>query len=80
MSGWLVAKAYEVDAGIPTHETLFAVWHDDQQAALELARNYGPHGSRVTPRVLTTLSESVLRGLKLRPGEAGVLHADRPWI
>ena len=80
MSGWLVAKPYEVNAGLPTHEVLFAVWHEDQQTALRLAQEYGPRGSQITPRIVTALSESILRGLKLRPGEAAILHADQPRI
>lgn len=80
MSGWLVAKPYEVNAGLPTHELLFAVWHEDQQAALGMAKEYGPRGSRITPRIVTALSESILRGLKLRPGEAAILQADQPLI
>ncbi len=80
MSGWLVAKPYEGDAGLPTHQALFAVWHEDQQEALRMAEAFSPHGSRITAQIVAPLSESMLRGLKIRPGEAGLLHADRPWI
>lgn len=80
MSGWLIATPYDADAGLATLETLYAVWHPDRSTALELAKRYGPTGSRVRPRVVSELSRSVLHGLKLRPGEAGLLHAERPWI
>lgn len=80
MSGWLVAKPYDGGAGLPSHEALFAVWHPDQQVALRLAKEFGPHGSRVAPHIVTALTESMLSGLKLRPGEAALLHGDRPWI
>lgn len=80
MSGWLIAKPYEGDAGLATHQALFAVWHEDQQAALRLAEKFSPLGSKITGQIVAPLSEGMLRGLKLRPGEAGVLHSDRPWI
>ena len=80
MTGWLVAKPYEGDAGLATHEALFAVWHEDQQEALRMAEAYSPHGSRITARIVVALTESMLRGLRIRPGEAAILHADRPWI
>ena len=80
MSGWLVAKVYEGDAGLPTHEALFAVWHEDQQEALRLADAFSPRGSGIRAHIVAPLSESMLRGLRLRRGEAAVLHADRPWI
>lgn len=80
MSGWLVAKPYEENAGLPSHEALFAVWHADRDAALRLAKAYGPRGSGVAPRIVAELSESILRGLRLRPGQASLLHTDQPWI
>lgn len=80
MSGWLVAKPYEGDAGLPTHEALFAVWHEDRQEALRMAEAFGPHGSRITGQIVAALSDSMLRGLRIQPGEAAILHADRPWI
>ena len=80
MSGWLITKPYEANAGGVTLEALFAVWQADQETALRMAEDYGPLGSRIRGRILSELSESVLRGLKLRPGQAGLLRADRPWI
>lgn len=44
MRGWLIAKLYEEDAGLPAHEALFAVWHEDQQAAMRMAETYSPSG------------------------------------
>ena len=80
MSGWLIATPYDADAGLATLEALYAVWHPDRATALELAKGYSPRGSGVQPRVVSELSRSTLRGLRLRPGEAGLLHADQPWI
>lgn len=80
MSGWLVAIPYEGDPGVPTHEALCAVWHEDEQVALQLAKEYGPRGAQITARIVTTLRDSMLRGLKLRPGEAALLSADQPRI
>ncbi len=80
MSGWLIAKPYEVDGGLPTHESLVAVWHEDRQVALEMAQRFSPRGSAVVGRIVTALGDSVLRGLKVQPGGAAMLHADQPWI
>ena len=80
MDGWLVAKSYEGDAGLPTHQALFAVWHEDRQEALRMAEAYSPRGSGITAQIVAPLSESMLRGLKIRPGDAALLRADRPWI
>ena len=80
MSGWLVAIPYEVHAGLVTHEALFAVWHPDRDEALALAKAYDPQASQIQPRPVGELRESMLRGLKLKPGEAGLLHADQPRI
>ena len=80
MTGWLIARPYEVNAGIPTHEALFAVWNADQETALRKAQSYSPRGSSVTSYVVAGLSEGMLRGLRLQPGETGILHADQPHI
>ena len=80
MSGWLITKPYEASGGTAKLEAFFAVWHADRDAALRMAKDFGPRGSGVRPRPVAALSESMLRGLRLRPGEAAILHGDRPWI
>lgn len=74
MSGWLVAVPYEVNGGTVTHEALFAVWHPDQAESLRIVRAFRPRGSQITPRPVIELNEAILRGLKLNPGEAGLLQ------
>lgn len=59
---------------------LLAVWHRDEKEALRLAQEYNPRGSAISPRIVSPLSEGVLRGLKLEPGQAGVLQAFRPYL
>ena len=80
MSGWLIARPYEGNGGLAKLEAPFAVWDSDRKAALRRAAELGPRGSLSHPRIRARLSEAMLRGLRLNPGEAGVLHADRPWI
>ena len=80
MSGWLIAKPYEENAGLATHEVLFAVWLLDGDAALSLAKTYGPRGSNTEPRIIAEVSDSVLHGLRLQQGQVALLHADRPFI
>lgn len=80
MSGWLIAKPYEENAGLATHEALFAVWLPDGEAAISLAKAYGPRGSNTEPRKIAEVSDSVLHGLRLQPGQVALLQADRPFI
>ena len=80
MNGWMIAKPYEVSGGLPTLVALFAVWEPDREAALRAAQDLGPRGSGVRPSAVAPLSENMLRGLRLNPGESGRLHAERPWI
>ncbi len=80
MSGWLVAIPYEADAGTVTLEALFAAWHPEVETALKLAKSFDARGSKIQPRAVARLDDSILRGLKLQPGEAGLLVADQPRI
>jgi len=73
MSGWLVTLTYEVNGGLPFLEALFASWQDDRSAAKRSVAGIAALGSRVTPRIVAPLSDSMLRGLRLRPGESARL-------
>jgi len=74
MSGWLVTLTYEVNAGLPILEALFASWQDDRTAAVRSVASIAALGSRVTPRIVAPLSDSMLRGLRLQPGETARLR------
>ncbi|PBN42259.1 hypothetical protein [Sphingobium sp. D43FB] len=75
MSGWLVSITYESNAGLPTLEALFATWTADPEEALREVAAFEPRGSQILPRLIVELPESALRGLKLLPGQTGLLQA-----
>lgn len=76
MNGWLISVTYEVRGGLPTHEALFACWISDKEEALRKVVDFEPRGSQISPRLIAEIPESALRGLKLSPGETGLLIAD----
>lgn len=76
MSGWLVSLTYEANAGIPVLDALFATWTSDPEDAVRLVGDFEPRGSQIVPRLVIELPESALRGLRLSPGETGLLSAD----
>ena len=76
MSGWLIGVIYEVSGGSPTHEALFASWLPDREEALRQVIAYEPRGSHIPPRIIAEVPDHSLRGLKLSPGETGLLCAE----
>ena len=76
MSGWLVSLTYDANAGVPTLEALFATWSPDSDEALRQVAAFDPRGSQIRPRLVAELPDSLLRGLKLSPGQTGLLQAD----
>ena len=76
MSGWLVSLTYEVNGGAPFLEAVFASWTPDSEKALRQVGDFEPRGSQVSPRLVTELSDSMLRGLRLEPGQTALFSAD----
>lgn len=76
MSGWLVSLTYEGNAGVPILDALFATWTSDPDEALRKVGDIEPRGSEVMPRLVVRLTESMLRGLRLSPGQTGLLQAN----
>ncbi|WP_275226717.1 hypothetical protein [Novosphingobium album (ex Liu et al. 2023)] len=76
MSGWLVSVTYEMSGGLPTHEALFVCWVSDKEEALRKVSDFEPRGSQIPPRLIAEVPDSALRGLKLSPGQTGLLIAD----
>lgn len=76
MDGWLVSVVYDVSGGRPSHEATFATWVADSAKALRAVTDFEPRGSEIAPRLIAQIPASALRGLKLSPGETGLLVAD----
>lgn len=77
MSGWLISLTYEAKAGAPFLEALFASWLEERDEAVRAVAGFDPEGSRIVPRIVSHLDDSMLRGLNLNPGETGLLSADQ---
>lgn len=73
MSGWLLQVPAEEDAGTVTIANLYAAWVESRSDALNMVATLLPVGAHIKPQILSSLSGSLLRGLKLEPGEAALL-------
>ncbi len=78
MSGWLVSLTYEASGQVPILEALFASWQVESEDALRDVARLDAIGSRIVPRIVAPLSESMLRGLHLEPGATARLRPGEP--
>jgi hypothetical protein len=77
MSGWLVSLTYETQGQAPFLQALFGSWLEDRDDAVRAVAGFDAAGSKVAPRIVGKLDDSMLRGLRLNPGQTGLLGADQ---